>query len=192
MNRRARLLAPLASAALAMIVLAGCAGPTEPAPSGIGSASAIATPTGSQPDPSPTATTAPIDATCESLIAGDVLSELEEKGWTSKEVPFAAGGLTLDEGLQCTWADYAVPSGNLLIFGWAPLTADQATAMQAGLESEGWLREEESGVVYITEDPMQAPTTDENGYGMTYQFGDGWVLVADVKQNLLLIQRPGA
>ena len=76
--------------------------------------------------------------------------------------------------------------------GWAPITADDAINMQAGLESEGWLREEADGTVYITEDPMQAPTTDENGYGMTYQFGDGWVLVADVKQNLLLIQRPGA
>ncbi|PZU49577.1 MAG: nitrate ABC transporter substrate-binding protein [Microbacterium sp.] len=192
MTRHSRLLTAFAAAALATTLLAGCAGGAAPTPTGTGDAGPSTTPTNAQPDPSPTATTAPATATCESLITSDVLAELKEKGWTSQESPFSAGGITLDEGLQCMWADFSVASGNLLIFGWAPITADDAINMQAGLESEGWLREEADGTVYITEDPMQAPTTDENGYGMTYQFGDGWALVADVKQNLLLIQRPGA
>jgi hypothetical protein len=69
--------------------------------------------------------------TCEQLVA---------KGWSFKETPFAAGGVTLDDGLQCTWADFTKPSGNLLLFGWAPLTGDQATKIQNALEQQGWKR----------------------------------------------------
>jgi hypothetical protein len=29
--------------------------------------------------------------------------------------------------------------------------------------------------------------TDEDGYGMTYLFGDGWVTLSDTKQGLLLV-----
>ena len=116
--------------------------------------------------------------------------QLVAKGWSFKETPFAAGGVTLDDGLQCTWADFTKPSGNLLLFGWAPLTGDQATKIQNALEQEGWKRESEGDYVYLTQDASQAPTVDENGYGMTYEFGDGWVTLSDTKQNLLLIQRP--
>ena len=62
----------------------------------------------------------------------------------------------------------------------------------AAVEAElaGWIADQASGNSFITEDPMQALSVDDDGYGMTYQFGDGWVTVADVKQSLLLIQRP--
>ncbi|GAA3020299.1 hypothetical protein GCM10010462_02890 [Microbacterium dextranolyticum] len=139
-------------------------------------------------EPSPSGS--PLDVTCDSIIGDDLRAEFAAQKWTSKKTPFAAGGVTLDDGLLCTWANYAVPSGNLMMFGWAPITSDQAAKMQSGLESKGWLRKDIAGVLYITEDPNQTPTVDADGFGMTYQFGDGWVTVADVKQNLLLIQRP--
>ena len=88
--------------------------------------------------------------------------------------------------------DYSVASGNLLLFGWAPITAEEADAAVSRLESQGWTREEAAEGYYVTEDATQSPTTDEDGYGMTYEFGDGWVTVADTKQGLLLIQRPAS
>lgn len=177
---------------LSLALLAGCASTPAPTPTAtVGTDAPSADPSGApEPTAAPTETSAAL--TCDTLIDADTVDQLQSQGWTAKETPFAAGGVTLDDGLQCTWADYDVPSGNLMLFGWAPLTADQAADMQSGLETEGWLREDTGGSVYITEDPAQAPTIDEQGYGMTYEFGDGWVIVADVKQNLLLIQRPGA
>lgn len=188
-----RILTTLAAIGVTALLLTGCGSSAEPTPTAtVGTDAPSAAPTAAQPDPSASPTASAAAVTCESIVVADVLAELTEQGWTAKAVPFAAGGVNLDDGVQCTWADYTVASGNLLIFGWAPITADQATAMQEGLGTEGWLREVVDGQVYITEDPMQAPTTDEDGYGMTYEFGDGWVTVADTKQNLLLIQRPAA
>ena len=185
---------PLASLAVlgaAALLLTGCSGSAEPDPTAtVGTTAPSGAPTDAAPQPSASADAAPVDATCESILDADTVAQFGAQNWTYKETPFAAGGVTLDDGLQCTWADYDVPSGNLMIFGWAPITADQAAQMQQGLEAEGWLSEDDGTNSYITEDPMQAPTVDDNGYGMTYQFGDGWVTVADVKQNLLLIQLP--
>lgn len=186
-----RTLTALSALGIAALLLTGCGGAADPVPTAtVGGDAASTAPTGTQPSPSATPSATVAAATCDSIIAPDLRDELGTQGWTFKETPFAAGGVTLDKGLQCTWADYRVASGNLMLFGWAPLTVDQAAAMQRGLEAEGWLREEDGSGVYITEDPMQAPTIDDNGYGMTYQFGDGWVTVSDTKQNLLLIQRP--
>lgn len=190
---RTRTASALAALGIAALLLAGCSTSSAPAPTEtIGTDSPTTPPPtdDSAVDPSASPSASAVDVTCESLVQEDLLAEFRQKGWTAKETPFAAGGVTLDKGLQCTWADYAVPSGNLMIFGWAPITVDQADAMQRGLGAKGWRREEHGDTVYITEDPTQAPTTDENGYGMTYEFGDGWVTVADVKQSLLLIQRP--
>ncbi len=185
-----RTVTALSSLGITALLLAGCASGSTPTPTATagGGTSTTAPPQG-QPTPSATAT-ASADATCDSIIDADTHAELSAQGWTFRETPFAAGGVTLDEGLQCTWADYTVPSGNLLLFGWGLVTDSQAATMQQGLVTEGWPREESGGQVFITEDPMQAPTVDDNGYGMTYEFGDGWVMVADTKQNLLLIQRP--
>ncbi len=67
------------------------------------------------------------------------------------------------------------------------LPADAERARE-GLEDEGWRSEESAQGVYVTEDPQYAMSTDEDGYGMTYLFGDGWVKVADTKQGLLLVE----
>ena len=53
-------------------------------------------------------------------------------------------------------------------------------------------REDAAEGVYVTESPETAIATDEEGYGMTYLFGDGWVKLADTKQGLLLIEWPPA
>lgn len=186
-----RSFASLAAVGIAALLLTGCgAGSADPAPTAtVGTSSPSTAPT-SQPDPTSSPDAGGVDATCDSIVVADVHEQLVAKGWSFKETPFAAGGVTLDDGLQCTWADFTKPSGNLLLFGWAPLTGDQATKIQSALEQEGWKRESEGDYVYLTQDASQAPTVDENGYGMTYEFGDGWVTLSDTKQNLLLIQRP--
>ena len=56
--------------------------------------------------------------------------------------------------------------------------------------SQGWVREDSAEGVYITESPETTIAVDEEGYGMTYLFGDGWVKLADTKQGLLLIEWP--
>jgi hypothetical protein len=73
------------------------------------------------------------------------------------------------------------------IFGWAPIDEDAAIESEESLVDEGWVREDSEEGVYITENPETTITADEDGYGMTYLFGDGWVKVADTKQGLLLI-----
>ena len=54
---------------------------------------------------------------------------------------------------------------------------------------DGW---KSIGDEYITENPANVLNPDSDGYGMTYQFGDGWITLADTKQGLLLIERPGS
>lgn len=146
------------------------------------------------PDPSDTAGAVdPASVTCENLIGADLVEELTEQGWTPREDPFLIGDLELADGTACTWGDFEETTGDdLLLFGWSPITADDATAAQAALEAEGWIAEDGSDGVYVTEDPSQAIAVDEEGYGMTYLFGDGWVTVSDTKQGLVLIERPGA
>ena len=187
-----RSFASLAAVGLTALLLTGCgAGSQDPAPTAtVGTDAPTTAPTASQPDATSSPDAGGVDATCDSIVVADVHEQLVAKGWSFKETPFAAGGVTLDDGLQCTWADFTKPSGNLLLFGWAPLTGDQATKIQNALEQEGWKRESEGDYVYLTQDASQAPTVDENGYGMTYEFGDGWVTLSDTKQTLLLIQRP--
>ncbi len=69
-------------------------------------------------------------------------------------------------------------------------TDDAAEDAQANLVSQGWVREDGADGVYITESPEMTIAPDEQGYGMTYLFGDGWVIVADTKQGLVLIEWP--
>ncbi|GAA1648964.1 nitrate ABC transporter substrate-binding protein [Microbacterium flavum] len=188
MTRRLAALAPLALAAL---LLAGCSGGAAPDPTatvGTGAPTTAPPVAGTDPTSSPDATAPGV--TCDALVIPDLHAELVEKGWSFKETPFAVAGVTLDDGIECTWADFAKPSGALLLFGWASLTGDQATTIQRSLEQQGWKRESDGENVFLTQDASQAPTVDENGYGMTYEFGDGWITLSDTKQNLLLIQRP--
>ena len=193
-SRRLSLTAALGAAVLLPVLLTGCGGGSaQPAPTATGNAvSPTAAATPAAPTPSATATAGAAEASCEDLIGSDILADLKAQNWTYKEDVFAVAGETLEGGITCTWADYSVASGNLLLFGWAPITAEEADAAVSRLESQGWTREEAAEGYYVTEDATQSPTTDEDGYGMTYEFGDGWVTVADTKQGLLLIQRPAS
>ncbi|MCT9001478.1 nitrate ABC transporter substrate-binding protein [Microbacterium memoriense] len=185
--------AVLASLGALSLLLTGCATSAQPSPT------ETTVTTAPNPDPSDgaaepmpttTATAGASEATCDNLVSEEILTDLTVQGWTYRQDPFTVGDLTLEEGMQCMWADFTTASGNLLLFGWAPITEDEAVVAQDQLVAQGWTIEEASDGVYVTEDGMQAPTVDENGYGMTYEFGDGWVTVSDTKQNLLLIERP--
>ena len=187
-----RRLIPVAAFAAGILLLAGCA-TAAPGPEGSAlptAPTAEATATTGPSEPSPTPTSAPTEVSCESIISTDTAAQLAAQGWTAKESPLVVGTTTVSDGLSCMWADFAVPSGALLIFGWGPIDDADAVAAQNELLAQGWMREEGTEGTYITEDPMQAPTTDVDGYGMTYLFGDGWGTVADTKQGLLLINRP--
>lgn len=174
-----------------------CATTTEPAPAPTATQPAVDPGGAPEPEetPAPEETAPapePVTATCDELITPDLVAELEGQDWTFKEEPLTIGDVAPADGIHCTWGDFSVATGNVLILAWAPLTAEESETAQAELESTGWIREDGDGTVYYTEDPAQALTTDDDGYGMTYQFGDDWVTLSDTKQGLLLIERPGA
>lgn len=151
------------------------------------------TPTPTAPEPTPTPTTEPAagDPTCETLIGADVVADFESIGWTSQAEKFYLGDVELAHGIQCVWADFEGPAGDhLQMFGWAPITQDQAAEAQTTLVSQGWIREESADGVYITEPKETTIAVDDEGYGMTYLFADDWVKLADTKQGLLLIEWP--
>jgi hypothetical protein len=75
------------------------------------------------------------------------------------------------------------------VFGWAPASDTEAQTARSELLASGW---KSVGDEYITENPENVLNPDSDGYGMTYQFGDGWITLADTKQGLLLIERPGS
>ena len=142
-----------------------------------------------EPSTAPVAQTiAPEDVTCENMLSAETVDTFESTGWTVREDPFVILDLELPDGTACTWGAFGSPTNDdLVLFGWSPITAADATATQAALEAEGWLREDVSGGVMITEDPTLALRLDDEGYGMTYLFGDGWVEVSDTRQGLDLI-----
>ena len=145
--------------------------------------------------PGPDQTVGPIDpedVECETLLDPELVSDLTSRGWTPREDPFFIGDVELSDGISCTWGDFTAETGdNLLLFAWAPITPDQRTAAMTTLRSEGWNVEEGADGVYVTEDPELAIAVDDDGYGITYLFGDGWVTLSDTRQGLVLIKRPG-
>lgn len=169
---------PLALLAAISLAAAGCAasddGDTAP----------------SSPGPTPGATSAAAAVTCETLISPSMVSELEDAGWTSQQEVFRIGALELPDGIQCVWGDFTIVDDQLMLFGWAPIADDVSETAQQRLISEGWISEESADGRYVTENPETAISVDDEGYGITYLFGDGWVTVADTKQDLLLIERP--
>lgn len=188
MTRRLRpLLAPALILAAGLVGLTACApGSTAPAtpPPTTGSPSTAA-PTGA-----PDATGTPVALTCDTLISSATVEALKKQGWSAKEREFRIGPDVMDGGLQCLWADYSSASDHGLVYGWAPLSPDLAASEQQKLVDQGWIREDSDRGVYITADPAHAFGTDEQGYGMTYLFGNGWVTVSDTKQGLVLINVP--
>ncbi|GEP46644.1 hypothetical protein FVP74_05765 [Microbacterium saccharophilum] len=179
--RLSRAALPLALGALLFTACTGTPGaqptevPTAPAP-------------GADPSPSAVPTTAPVDPadlTCENLIAPDAVAGLEAEGWTSEEGEFAINDLVLD-GISCTWARPGDTFDDLVVFGWAPITADEAQEAQEQLESVGWTAQESAEGLYLSEADAQNP----DAVGTTYLFGDGWVTMSDTQQGLLLIEQP--
>jgi hypothetical protein len=186
-----RITAATAGTLLLLAALTACAAPAAPAPAPtpevITPTPSSGTDTAASPEPSAT----PTEFTCESMISAGTVAALTEAGWTAKPKEFVAGGVELTEGLLCFWADYSVASDHGQLYGWAALGGEAAAEAQAGLLAEGWKREDGPDGTYITEDPRYSMGTDEEGYGMTYLFGDGWVRFADTRQGLILIEWAG-
>lgn len=183
---------PLAAAAALTLafVLVGCASTPE----------SVETPTPTPTEAAPTATAAPeepvaaeepaADPTCETIVSETTVTALTDLGWTYEMQEFRIGAEVVEGGIQCVWGDYTVASDHVQIYGWAPLDAAASGAAQEALLAEGWQRVEGTDATYITENPQFALATDDEGFGMTYQFGDGWVTLADTKQSLILIDWP--
>ncbi|WP_125132197.1 hypothetical protein [Microbacterium sp. 10M-3C3] len=191
MNRRhSTLIAAAALAPALALTLAACGAENKPdtVPTTLAPPTAVAT----SPAPSPTRTTATPDAdpACETILPEDTVADFEQVGWTAQADVFRIGGTEVPGGIQCTWGDYTVATDHVQVFGWAPIDDSDAEAAEQQLVSEGWRREEGNGGVYVTESAESAIATDEDGYGFTYFFGDGFVKVSDTKQGLILIEWP--
>ncbi|KJQ53050.1 hypothetical protein [Microbacterium sp. SA39] len=185
-----RIISAAAAGLIALATLTACAAPAE-APAPTPSRSATQTPAAVAPvgTPEPSATSAEIS--CESMISAGTVDALSKAGWTAQPKEFVIGDVELTEGLLCFWADYSVGSDHGQLYGWSPLTEENAATAQTALVAGGWQREDGPEGVYFTEDPQYSMGTDDEGYGMTYLFGDGWVKLADTKQGLVLIEWTG-
>ena len=189
---------PIATAAICLILVfaTGCSpndAANESSPSDTASAAPATSSTPARPDGEPSPSIAPTFPvpTCETLIPESLIADFAKTNWTVKSEPLRIVGTEIPGGIQCAWADYDAPaSDHLVIFGWAPLSQDAAATAQDNLLAGGWTKETEDSSTIITENPDFAIATDDEGYGMTYEFGDGWVKFADTKQGLVLVQWP--
>nr|WP_315267258.1 hypothetical protein [Microbacterium lemovicicum] len=190
MTRSPHRLGAIALIVAAAALTAACAGGPSAAPTG-----EATSPVPVATSPSPTAasdeTAVPAaQPTCDRIIPESTVEQFEKVGWTAKSEPMRIGELVIDAGVQCTWGDFTTATDRVQIFGWAPIETADATEAQQTLAAEGWKREEGAGGVYLTEPESTTIATDAEGYGLTYQFGAGWVKYADTKQSLLLIEWP--
>ena len=182
-----------ASIVLAATVLAatGCASSdgTEPG-SGQSPAPVATSPT---PTPSPTSTAAPAaDPQCDTIIPSSTVEDFDSVGWTVRAEPFRVGELEIPEGVQCIWGDFSTATDHVQIFGWAPISEDDADEAEDQLVAMKWRVEETPEGTIVTESAETTVATDADGYGLTYLFGEGWVKYADTKQGLLLVVWPAA
>lgn len=129
----------------------------------------------------------PASLSCDTLIPSDTVAALQKQGWAAMQRDFAFGPEPIPGGVECLWSDPATASDQGLLYGWAPISSDDARARQEQLVASGWIREDSDRGVYITADPRASLSRDAEGYGMTYLFGPGWVSVSDTKQGLILI-----
>lgn len=174
------------------LALAACS--ADPAPEPTPSSEPTTSETKPTPSPEPVETE-PVeepaaDPTCETIIGPNTIKIFEEHGWTYEEDEFRIGADIVEGGLHCVWGDYTVASDHVQVFGWAPIDASDSASAQQSLIADGWIRADADGRTYITEDPQFSIALDEAGFGMTYEFGDGWVTLADTKQSLVLIKKP--
>lgn len=143
------------------------------------------------PAASPTPETPIASPTCETMISSGAVNALTSAGLTAEPKPFMIGDTEMPDGIVCFWADYSTATDHGQLYGWSPITADEAATAQATLLAAGWKREDGPAGIYLTEDPQYAMSVDDEGYGMTYLFGDGWVKLADTKQGLILVEWAG-
>lgn len=177
--------------AATLMVATGCAPATTATPDAGGSPEPA--PTSPSPTPLETPSEAPAaDPTCETIIPATTVEDLTGVGWTARAEPFRIIEREIPEGVQCVWGDFTTATDHVQIYGWAPITADQAAEAQSALVSLGWRMEDSPEGVIVTESAETTVATDEEGYGLTYLFGDGWVKYADTKQGLLLVIWPSA
>jgi hypothetical protein len=189
MSARQRGIVATITATTAVLLLAACTAQSAPGPTS--TPAATVAPSASTPTPAPSVSaSSTAEATCESILPSATVADFEKVGWTAKEETFHVGATELEDGIQCTWGDYSVASDHVLIYGWAPITETQADVAMDELLESGWRREDSADGIYVTESADTAIAPDEDGYGITYLFGDGWVTVSDTKQGLVLVERP--
>ncbi|MGF3054102.1 hypothetical protein ACQUSY_09110 [Microbacterium sp. YY-03] len=182
----------IAALLLAAASLAACSAPAPaPAPSTEQPAPTITAQPGTGSNTAPPEETAePEVATCENLLPETLITQFEEMGWSYQQSQLFGVDAPLPDSVQCTWGDYESHSSEAVqIYAWSPIDEATATAMQDALVTQGWTREVDGDVVYITAGDRSA-VVDENGYGMTYKFVEGSVTYADTKQGLVLVQWP--
>ncbi len=178
---------PLAVASIALIALTSACSAHTPSPTKQPTKPSATTPAATvAPTPPPTEKPA-ADPTCETIISPGTVEGLKSQHWTPKQDEFRVGDIVVDGGILCMWADYSVASDHGQMYGWAPASPELIDKLRSSLNQAGWQKIDDAAGDYLTEDPNHAFSTDEDGYGMTYQFGDGWVKVADTKQGLILI-----
>jgi hypothetical protein len=188
-----KILRPAAIVALVvpLMLIAACSTPDTPEVTPTTPPPVTTAPSSPAPTPSGGGAGAnPDEPTCETIIPAATVADFEEAGWTVQADVFRIGGLEIADGIECTWGDFSVATDHVQIYGWAPIDRPQADAAQAELLRSGWRREEGEGGFYITESTETAIAPDEDGYGLTYFFGDGWVTLADTKQTLVLVEWP--
>ena len=193
MTRSSTRLAAVLAIATTALLASACSSPSaDPKPTASRSAEAAA-PETPAPAPSKTAdaaTAATADPTCDTIISSTTASDFASIGWTNLADTFQVGTVQIPEGIQCVWGDFSTATDHVQIFGWAPITEAEASTAQKELVADGWKREDSSEGVYVTENPETAASVDDQGYGLTYLFGDGWVKYADTKQSIVLVEWP--
>jgi hypothetical protein len=162
----------------AALLLAGCTG----------SPAAKTATAPSSPIASPSASASPVPLTCENMIPAATVKAYRAAHWSATPGPLYVGDTPVRKGLQCTWGGESGEGGE--IFGRGPIDATTAKDAERMLIAEGWRRIDAPDGVYITAGKDMILKPDDQGYGMTYLFGDGWVKVASTKQGLLLIADP--
>ena len=55
-------------------------------------------------------------------------------GWTARAEPFRIGELEVAGGVQCIWGDFTTATDHVQIYGWAPISADDADQAQNALK----------------------------------------------------------
>ena len=171
----ARRAAALLLAAVATIGLAACAPQAAPGP-------AATTPVGDatgEVDPN-------AEPTCATIIPETLVADFEEYGLEAISEPFAfddPATTSVEGGITCKWGNPDVPTDHgVQIYGWAPLDDAAREKWTAFLTEQGWTPSEENGMQYFG-DPFAEG-------GMTYAFGDGYVILADTRDGLALVAFP--